>query len=318
MENSFMPEGMRLNTDENKYYLSCFATLQKAYENRTVLEAVAVKCDNGMNLEFNLNGIRGIMPKCEVAYSVGGEEIKDIAVITRVGKAVSFIIKEVKIEKNGALLVLSRRLAQKKCADYFIGDLIPGDIVRARVTHLEHFGAFVDIGCGIVALLPIDYISVSRISHPADRLCVGEYIYTVIKNIDYNNIRVYVSHKELLGSWEENANRFSVGQTVSGIVRSIESYGTFVELAPNLAGLAENKSGLCIGDGVSVYIKSIIPDKMKIKLVIIENFELCDSRTKLEYFADVDSQKHIDVFRYSPDCCNRIIESVFGQTVNYE
>lgn len=59
--------------------------------------------------------------------------------------------------------------------------------------------------------------------------------------------RVSLSHKELLGTWEENAALFSPGETVSATVRSVESYGIFVELTPNLAGLAEPKAGVRAG-----------------------------------------------------------------------
>ena len=57
-----------------------------------------------------------------------------------------------------------------------------------------------------------------------------------------------------------------------GVIRSVESYGIFIELAPNLAGLAEWRGDVKPGDGCSVYIKSIIPQKMKIKLVLIDTF----------------------------------------------
>ena len=90
--------------------------------------------------------------------------------------------------------------------------------------------------------------------------------------------RIFVSHRELLGTWEENAARFSAGQTAAGVIRSIESYGIFIELTPNLAGLAElqdsRTSGLDLSPGRSatVYIKSIIPERMKIKLVLIDTY----------------------------------------------
>ncbi|MBQ5746985.1 MAG: 30S ribosomal protein S1, partial [Clostridia bacterium] len=96
--------------------------------------------------------------------------------------------------------------------------------------------------------------------------------------------RIALSHKELLGSWEENAGRFEIGQTVAGIVRSIENYGIFVELAPNLAGLAEYKAGVEVGEVASVYIKNIIPQKMKVKLVIIDSYSSDKSFIKNEYF----------------------------------
>ena len=141
---------------------------------------------------------------------------------------------------------------------------------QAEVTHLEPFGCFVDIGCGISSLIPIDSISVSRISHLSDRFQVGQNIRAVIKALEGG--RVFLTHKELLGTWEENARLFHRDETVTGIVRSVEHYGIFVELTPNLAGLAEPKEGVQVGQTASVYIKSLIPEKMKIKLTVVDSF----------------------------------------------
>ena len=66
--------------------------------------------------------------------------------------------------------------------------------------------------------------------------------------------RISLSHKELLGTWKENADRFHVGETVSGIVRSVESYGVFIELSPNLAGLAEPREGVEVGNLSLIHI----------------------------------------------------------------
>ena len=184
--------------------------------------------------------------------------------------------------------------------------LMAGDIIEARVTHLEQFGCFVDIGCGISSLIPIDAISVSRISHPADRFAVGDMIKAVVKsNIDG---RICLTHKELLGTWEENAAQFEVGETVSGIVRSVEDYGVFVELAPNLAGLAELRHDIRTGESVSVYIKSLIPEKMKIKLIIVDVCEKYQNTSKLKYYMN---DEHIDEWRYTPEGSAKVIETVF-------
>jgi small subunit ribosomal protein S1 len=199
----------------------------------------------------------------------------------------------------------------------YIADLIPGDIICSRVTHLESFGAFVDIGCGIVSLLSVDCISVSRFSHPRDRLYSGMMIYTVVKAFDHEKGRIFVSMRELLGTWKENAAVFSAGQTVAGIVRSVESYGIFVELAPNLAGLAELReelpfsSSIDVGKQVAVYIKSIIPERMKIKLVLIDSYKGEAEPQKLNYFVDCENVKHIDYWRYSPDFSTKVIETIF-------
>ena len=67
----------------------------------------------------------------------------------------------------------------------------------------------------------------------------------------------------------ENASWFHPGETVRGEVRSVKEYGSFIELAPNLRP-GRRPRGPAPGDGVSVYIKSIRPERMKIKLQVIE------------------------------------------------
>ena len=120
--------------------------------------------------------------------------------------------------------------------------------------------------------------------------------------------RVTLSHKELLGTWEENAENFSPGETVGGIIRSVEDYGVFVELAPNLAGLAESCSRLKPGQQASVYIKSLIPEKMKIKLIIVDSFDGETEPKEPEYFI---TKGHIDFWQYSPENCSKKISTVF-------
>jgi small subunit ribosomal protein S1 len=313
MPNVYYPEGMLLPTAENTESISTLAGLEKAMMQGKILESVALLCDASMNLTFKLGSIRGRMARSEVAVTQDGMPPKDIAVISRVGKAVSFKVVGFECERNGTpVALLSRRAAQEEYIQNVFSSLMPGDILPARVTHLEPFGAFVDIGCGVISLLSIDCISVSRIAHPKDRFSPGQYIRTVVKSVSPAENRVFVSHKELLGTWEENAARFTPGQTVTGIVRSIEDYGIFVELAPNLAGLAELKDGICIGQQVAVYIKSILPERMKIKLVLIDSYIAGEhpAAPSLEYYIP-DEITHIDIWQYSPPDCHKLVESLF-------
>lgn len=311
MINHYEPEGMLLASCENHEYLSSRAGLEKALEKQKILESVALLCDSHFNLHFDLGGTKGIMPREEVAYLPSGEDVKDIAVLTRVGKPVCFKIIGFSRGDDGSLCaILSRRAAQRECTLHYISTLVAGDVIPAVVTHLENFGAFVDIGCGIVSLLSIDSISVSRISHPRVRFSPGDRILAVVKNIDEYG-RIYMTHRELLGTWEENAVLFAPGQTVAGVVRSIENYGVFVELTPNLAGLAELKDGIEVNQNAAVYIKSIIPEKMKIKLIIIDAHTGTTPTKPFHYFIDTKNTLHLDRWRYSPESCQRVIESVF-------
>lgn len=303
---------------ENSEAMASQAALERAMVQGKILESVAVLCDSRLSLHVDLGCMEGIIPREEAVWCRPGEEIKDIAVITRVGKTVCF--KVVGFEREGEVTraVLSRRAAQRECAVNYLAGLTPGDIIPARVTHLEPFGAFVDIGCGMPSLLSVDCISVSRISHPRDRFSGGMFIPVVVKQIDRANDRIFVSHRELLGTWEENAARFEAGQTVAGIIRSIESYGIFVELAPNLAGLAELTDrrapslDLTVGRSAAVYIKSIIPERMKVKLVLIDTYSSVPNTAPPRYYIDAAEVTHIDRWRYSPATAPRVIETVFS------
>ena len=303
----YLPEGKLVSTQENINILQSPQLLSEAMNEQKILEAKAIICDSRHNLIVDLGSMKGIIPREEGAIGIREGTVRDIAVISRVNRAVSFVITDFRTDSNGVkYAVLSREKAQKKCLENYVRGLVCGDVVDARITHLENFGAFADIGCGIVALMPIDAISVSRIEHPRERFTVGMDIRAVIKSIE--NGRISLSHKELLGTGEENAGNFSAGETVSGIVRSVENYGAFVELSPNLAGLAESKDGVCAGQQASVYIKSIIPEKMKIKLIIIDTFDYKYNPQKPEYYTDAD---HISRFLYSPQNCSKVVETVF-------
>lgn len=310
--NEYKPEGLLIKTAKNYEYISSFAGLERALEKQIILEAPVVLCDHNFDLHVELGGgIKGLIPRCEVEYTTDGELAKDIAILTRVGKTVCFKVSGFKYTKSGEkIAILSRRAAQRECVEYYLSTLSPGDIIPAKVTHLEGFGAFLDIGCGRISLLSIDCISVSRISHPSARLNVGEIIYTVVLNIDERG-RIFLSGRELLGTWEENAALFKEGETVRGIVRSIESYGIFVELTPNLAGLAEYRDDVTPGQTAAVYIKSIIPNKMKIKLIIIDTDDSAVSISPLTYFIDPERNSHIDHWEYSPSNSSKIIETIF-------
>ena len=98
---------------------------------------------------------------------------------------------------------------------------------------------------------------------------------------------------------------------IGGSVRSVEPYGVFVELAPNLAGLAEAAPGLDCGQLVSVYIKSIIPEKMKIKLVIVDTYPSPRRFNEFRYCLPEDGGSHLDYWRYSPLGCEKCIETFF-------
>ena len=168
-------------------------------------------------------------------------------------------------------LILSRREVQEEALDWVKNDLKIGEKVTGIVKNIKPYGAFVEIGGGVVGLVHIEDLSVARIKTPYERVRIGQKIEVVVKSIDREQGKVILSYKETLGSWEENVEKFTTGIKVKGKVREIEKHknGIFIELTPNLVGMAEYEEGLQYGQDVEVYIKKIDADKKKVKLLIV-------------------------------------------------
>lgn len=304
---NYRPEGCLYRTAENQRYISTADGLREAMKKGLILEARAAVCSSTHDLIVEFPCGEGMIPRDEGAVGIREGKTRDIALISRVNKIVCFKVTEVGTDADGRVrAVLSRSAAQEEFISEHMNKLTAGDIIDAKVTHLEQFGCFVDIGCGVPSLIPIDAISVSRISHPSDRFRTGQLIKAVVRSRDGE--RICLSHKELLGTWEENTAGFQTGETVSGVVRSVEEYGIFVELAPNLAGLAELRGGVAAGQSVSVYIKAIIPEKMKVKLVIVDVCEECSCESDIHYYID---EGHLSEWNYAPEASGRKITTCF-------
>ena len=265
----YLPEGLSAPP------LYTLEMLRRAVSDGTVLEGTIQRCDGDLNLYLQLGSTFAKIPREEVtAPWISGAD-REIAVLSRVGKQVCFTVESLSADAKGApTALLSRRKVQEQAMEEMRRSLEPGAVVVGKVVRMEPFGAFVDIGRGIVALLPTEYISAARIRHPNERFRVGQKILAVVKVFDRENRRITLTHKELLGTWLENASRFSEGDTVRGTVRGVMDYGCFVELAPNLSGLTDQREDLREGDGVSVTVRSIRPEHRRADLLRRDGFEL--------------------------------------------
>ena len=299
MTTCFLPEGRLLHGPENIAACGDRESLARAMTAGTVLEGTALLCDEDHHLLVKVGPFQGRIPREETALGIAEGTTRDIAILSRVGKPVSFVVTGM----EGDSLLLSRRRAQEMALGWFLDHWIPGQVVPATVTHLEPFGAFVDIGCGVPSMIGVERLSVSRIGHPSDRLRAGQEILAAVLSLDRELGRVVLTHRELLGTWAENAALFRPGMTVPGYVRGLKEYGAFVELSPNLSGLAECRAGVREGDRVSVYIKSILPERMKLKLLIIDVLPETEGPEEPRYF--VDEGTVLERWNYAPEGCRK-------------
>ena len=307
---SYLPEGSYTALPAVRQAFSSLEALHRAQDEGVILEAAAQRCTAAHDLLFDLGIAQGIMPRSCCALGVAEGDTREIAILSRVGKPTCFVVTDIDESADPPVAWLSRTIAQQRAQDFLLDTLRPGDVIPARVTHLEPFGAFVDVGCGVPSLIGIENLSVSRIYHPSDRLTVGQSILAVVRTVEPENRRISLTHRELLGTWEQNAALFTAGETVRGVVRSIEPYGVFIELAPNLSGLAEPRADLAPGMAVSVYIKSILPQRMKVKLTVIDVLAHRAAPLPPKYFI---TEGHMDEWTYTPDCCDKkTVRTIFG------
>lgn len=268
--------------------------LRRGIASGEIFRAMCVKCDEHHTLHVDLGTIRGIIPREEAVLGLAEGRVREIAVLSRVGKPVSFQV--LGFNPDGSA-VLSRRAAQLEARNYFLNALRPGDVIPAMVQTPADFGVFCDIGCGFTALMRIDRCCVSRLSSTRDLFFPGQMIHAAILSADDALGQISLTGRELLGTWEENAADYAQGQTVTGTVRSIMPYGAFVELTPNLSGLAEPTPDLNVGDRVSVFIRAILPGKHKIKLNILEVLPQSTPVPGPQYRI---TQGHLDQWEYFP------------------
>jgi len=246
-------------------------SLKDAFNTGKILQGFVDRCDENYNLHICLgNEITGVIPRDELdAINMDENGLcKPNICKNKVNRYVQFKVKEI---CNDNKVILSRKDVGQEALKWVKNDLKQGMIVNGIVNNIRQYGAFVEIGGGIVGLLHIEDISVSRIKSPEERLSVGQKIKVMIKLIDSENNKVVLSYKELLGNWEENIQEFDEKMIVKGTIKETDKYknGIFIELKPNLVGLAEYKEGFHYGQKVDVYIKKIIKDRKKIKLLIV-------------------------------------------------
>lgn len=264
--NKFMPEGwndIQTNLDIN--------SARECMQNNETLQGFVNTCDEEFNLHLNFgNGITGVIPRCEVeGINVDKTGLPKINLCTgKVHKFIQFKITEINGNNE---LQLSRKNVQEEALNWVKEELKPGEVVSGIVKNIQPYGAFIEIGGGVVGLAHIEDLSIARIKTPFERLKIGQKVNVVVKSINKEEGKVILSYKETLGTWEENAKKFEVGMKTKGIVRETEKHknGIFIELTPNLVGMAEYQEDLEYGQSVDVYVKKIDIEKKKVKLSII-------------------------------------------------
>ena len=253
--------------------------LHQAYKSGVPVEG-KVTAINKWGLGVDIQGVRAFCPVAQIdtKFTASTEEFRD--------RTMQF--KIIRFRDQGRTIVLSRRVlleeAKRQEADNARLNIKAGASLRGTITRVESFGAFVDLGAGVEGLVHVSEFSHDRVKDPKEVVTPGQEIGVVVlaaKNLgNSKKERISLSMKALeKDPWDEARKQFKTGSVATGKVDTIEEFGAFIELAPNVLGMvhisemddkriSHPKEVVSVGDEVRVAVLGVDPKRRRLRLSI--------------------------------------------------
>lgn len=196
----------------------------------------------------------------------------------------SFPVEVLEVDRERRRIVVSRRglLAREReeKRQGAVKSLIPGTNLAGKVTKVEAFGCFVDLG-GIEGLVHVSQMAWTRVEKPETLVKVGDPVKVQVLEVSEDGRRISLSMRALqTDPWVTWVAEHPVGSQVEGTVTRLAPYGGFIEIAPGLEGLAHvsqlsphqvrsAKEILHAGQKVTVRVAQIDPAQRRIGLSLL-------------------------------------------------
>lgn len=246
--------------------------LQVIKSKQQVLTMYVEKVDESFNLVGVIgNNIKAIMPRNEISTIVGEDGfVESKHIVNKAGKKIQACIKEININPdNTTTVILSKRILEMKVRKWMYMHLKAGMKLKGIVRSITDYYAVIDVGGGVTGIIKKDDIADIKIYDIHDVFRLGQRITVIVKKYDRDTGKIELSYKEIFGSFDTNIKKIAEGDIIEGIVKNRTKAGIFVLLKHNLIGLAEHVNGVEYDQKVLVNVKKIVPEKKKIKLIII-------------------------------------------------
>ncbi|MBN2288182.1 MAG: 30S ribosomal protein S1, partial [Candidatus Glassbacteria bacterium] len=268
-------DGIVVLSKKKADFIRVWDHIRNAHEEDELVEGTLVRRIKG-GVVVDLLGVDAFLPGSQIAL----RRIPNLDEL--MGQTFKF--KIIKINKRRRNIVISRRVIleteREAKKEKLLQELETGQVREGVVKNITDFGAFIDLG-GVDGLLHITDMSWGRVSHPSEMVALGEKINVKILDLDFENGRISLGHKQLTPyPWENAAEKYPVGSKVRGKVVSITNYGAFIELEKGIEGLVHISEMswtrhirhpskiVAIGDTVEAMVLSINPEEEKISLGI--------------------------------------------------
>ena len=267
------------------------AELEAAFAHGLPVEGTVTAVNKG-GVEVSIGGARAFCPISQLDL----RHTEDAGAF--VGQKLRWRVTRYEPSGRGANVVVSRRALleeeQAVRAAELRGTLAPGAIVKGRVSALKDYGAFVDLG-GLEGMLHVSELGFQRVAHPKDLLSVGQEVEVQILKIEKSEDpkkgdRISLSLKSLeKDPWSDVATRFYEGARATGVVKRLETFGAFVEVAPGIEGLVHvselgrgrplrhAREAAKVGGALDVVVLAVDADKRRLSLGLAEAGEAGDT-----------------------------------------
>ncbi|MBI5621303.1 S1 RNA-binding domain-containing protein [Candidatus Falkowbacteria bacterium] len=257
-------------------------SLTELLKSGAIVEAEIVDANRG-GLLIKVNRIPGFLPVSQLSPEhyprvPGGDKTKILDKLKSYVKT-KFPVKVITADETEEKLIVSEKAAWEEQQHSTISQYQKGDVIKGKVTAVTDFGAFVKFGAegdNLEGLIHISELAWQRIDDPKEFIKVGQEVEARIINVEGS--KIFLSTKALQQDpWTSVKERYTVGQQVTGKVLKTNPFGLFVELDPDIHGLAhiselsdkpiENISDIAKpGDTLDFTIISIEPENHRLGL----------------------------------------------------
>ena len=198
---------------------------------------VVVMADYGAFIEI-APGVEGLIHVSEMSWS---QHLRSAQEFMKVGDEVEAVILTLDREERKMSLGI-KQLTPDPWADIELKYAV-GSKHKAKVRNFTNFGVFVEIEEGIDGLIHISDLSwTKKVKHPAEFTQIGADIEVVVLEIDKDNRRLSLGHKQLEDNpWNAFEQQFAVDSIHQGTITELTDKGAIVSLGENVEGFAPAK-----------------------------------------------------------------------------
>lgn len=278
--------------------------LYQAYKSGVPIKGT-ITAANKWGVGVDVCGMRAFCPisQLDTTFIQDAEEYR--------GKTLEFRI--LRFRDRGRNIVLSRRalleVERDKEADGLRERIVKGAHLEGKVTRLENFGAFVELGAGVEGLVHVSELKHERVEHPKEVLEKGAQVKVVVlavKNLgNRRKERISLSIKALeKDPWDEIRGQYKPGTVTEGTVQAIEDFGAFIELAPTVRGMVHvsemadrriphPREVVSVGDRVKVVVMEVDTKRKRLRLSM-RRAEQVEDQANLKEFHERQRQERAD------------------------